>query len=144
MVNETFLNLTRLSDLCDDVLLVNVERPPKYGSLEFLGASEEEDDETEESSVLESGRLTSTSTQSSIKKRSISADKLHSGRHLLYRHFGGQNEMDEFVLGVYALRGERNKKPIKLKVPIQIYIQHELPEVNVNTFKHVSSKFHQF
>ncbi|KAI6182868.1 hypothetical protein M3Y97_00426900 [Aphelenchoides bicaudatus] len=135
MVNATFLNLTRLADLCDDVLFVDVERPPKYGSLEFLGASEEDDDEAEETSVSESGRLARTSTQSPIKKRSISADKLHSGRHLLYRHFGGQNEMDEFVLGVYALRGERNKKPVKLKVPIQIYIQHELPEVNIEHFR---------
>lgn len=128
MMNSTFLNLTKLADLCDDILFVEVERSPKYGSLEFLGTSDmDEDEETEESTT------TSFSTQVSYKKRSISADALHSGRHLLYRHFGGQDENDEFVLGVYALRGERNKRPSKLKVPIQIYIQHEIPEIKVSS-----------
>jgi hypothetical protein len=132
MVNSTFLNLTQLADLCDDVLFVEVEHSPKHGALEFLGSNDEDEADTEDAIMNESASLTSSSTQSSFKKRSISADSLHSGRHLLYRNFGGQEETDEFVLGIYALRGERNKRPVKLKVPIQVYVQQQLPEIHVS------------
>lgn len=131
MVNATFLNLTKLADLCDDLLFVELERNPKHGILEFLGPPTDNEDDSEDPDEIVITDRSSSSTPNSIKKRSISADDLHSGRHLLYRHFNGLDENDEFVLGVYALRGERNKRPIKLKVPIQVFIQQDLIESKV-------------
>lgn len=133
MMNSTFLNLTKLANLSDDQLFVEVERRPKYGHLEFLGApsDNEDEEETDESVIVDK----SSSTRNSLKKQRITADDLCSGRHLLYRHYSGKDENDEFVLGIYALRGERNKRPAKIKVPIQVYIQHEYLEAKVCSFK---------
>jgi hypothetical protein len=125
MMNSTFLNLTKLASLCDDALFVEIERRPKHGTLEFLGPQsevEEEDDKEE---------IPTGSTLRTIRKRSITADDLHSGRHLLYNNFNGPDENDEFILGVYALRGERNKRPARLKIPIQVFIQHTSVEAKV-------------
>lgn len=114
-LNSSYLNIHKLEAYCNDILHVEISRPPKYGQIEFLGRGQFKDDENE---VEEEIKL-------------VSGTELHLGRHLVYGHDGGLMNHDEFVLQVYGLR-EKQKKVDKLKITVNVrVVPNEKEEVQV-------------
>uniref|UniRef100_A0A915ESB1 Uncharacterized protein n=1 Tax=Ditylenchus dipsaci TaxID=166011 RepID=A0A915ESB1_9BILA len=130
-INASHLNLTKLSTLCDDALFVEVYRSPRHGRLVKLSeqlatpptpsnsreetepdedvASRQPEDE-EGDSEGDNSQSSTTDTKSSVE---MSAEELHSGRQLVYRHIPTQeleqDEEDEFTFSVYSLREKHRK-----------------------------------
>ncbi|KAI6207840.1 hypothetical protein M3Y96_00051600 [Aphelenchoides besseyi] len=137
MLNSTFVNVTRLSELCDDVLLIEVEKPPMHGTLEFLSVSTSTDMSEEENGDDDQDRVavaSATTNGITVPSRVITSEELHSGRHLAYRHNGGLAVEDEFTLTVYSLR-ERNRRSVRLRLPISVKVEKQRSNVEVERFR---------
>ncbi|KAI6241244.1 hypothetical protein M3Y99_00348500 [Aphelenchoides fujianensis] len=131
------LNATRGGS--PDAELDEVEKPPMHGFLEFIsatstpdvdGESGEEEGEAEERVAVSTASVTGISPPSRV----ITADELHTGRYLAYRHDGGTAVEDEFTLAVFSFR-ERHRRNTRLRIPMAVRIDRPPSNVQVERFR---------
>ncbi|CAD5210054.1 unnamed protein product [Bursaphelenchus xylophilus] len=120
LINSTHINLEKLENYCNDVLVLEIERQPTLGELEILKSHQRQDDEENEE-IYE-----------------LTAQKLHGGQRLMYKH-NKQTGNDEFVISVYGQR-ERAKKADKLKIKVKLRISKRVDlDIQIKRFSsHVS------
>ena len=121
MLNSSHLNVLRLAALADDILLVELATRPTHGTIEFLRSDADDDDNEADDDEVDGGAAAAAASDVLSEKRALTADALHSGRHLAYRHDGGAASVDRFELSIVSLR-ERGRRTARLCVPLAVRI----------------------
>uniref|UniRef100_A0A915DXC8 Uncharacterized protein n=1 Tax=Ditylenchus dipsaci TaxID=166011 RepID=A0A915DXC8_9BILA len=127
-INASHLNLTKLSTLCDDALFVEVYRSPRHGRLvklsEQLATPPTPSNSREETEPDEDVASRQPEDEEGTSSVEMSAEELHSGRQLVYRHIPTQeleqDEEDEFTFSVYSLREKHRKGVSLLRIPLSV------------------------
>lgn len=117
MLNSSHVDVSKLAALADDELLVELVSRPRHGTIEMLRSSSVDETTEDDESTLP----TTIGAHIDGDRRALTADALHSGRHLAYRHDGGAASIDNFEIAIVSLR-ERQKRTARLRVPLVVRI----------------------